>query len=48
MDCKDFKKKSVKDRIDFATKEKICKNCFSKTHLLKDFISQMKCRVNGC
>lgn len=32
MDCKEFKKKSRKDTIDFATKEKIYKNCFSKTH----------------
>ena len=48
MDCKEFKKKSIKDRIDFSTKEKICKNFFSKTHLLKDCICQMKCRINGC
>ena len=38
--------KPVKDRIDFAAKEKICKNCFSKTHLLKD--CSIKCRVDGC
>ena len=40
--------KPVKDRIDFAAKEKICKNCFSKTHLLKDCICPIKCRVVGC
>ena len=40
--------KPVKDRIDFAAKEKTCKNCFSKTHLLKDCICSMKCRVDGC
>ena len=40
--------KPVKDRIDFAAKEKICKNCFSKTHLLKDCICPIKCRVDGC
>ena len=48
MECKEFKKKSAKDRTDFATKEKICKNCFSKTHLLKECIRQMKCRVHSC
>ena len=39
--------KPVKDRINFAAKEKICKNCFSKTDLLKDCICSMKCRVDG-
>ena len=42
MDCHKFKMKSVKGRIDFSTKEKICKNCFSKTHLLKDCICSEK------
>ena len=46
MDCHKFKMKPVKDRIDFAAKEKICKNCFSKTHLLKD--CSIKYRVDGC
>ena len=48
MDCHKFKMKPVKDRIDFAAKVKICKNCFLKTHLLKDCICSMKCRVDGC
>ena len=47
MDCHKFKMKAVKDRIDFAAKEKICKNCFSKTHLLKDCICSIKCCVDG-
>ena len=48
MDCHKFKMKLVKDRIDFAAKEKICKNCFSKTHLLKDCICSIKFRTDGC
>ena len=48
MDCHKFKMKLVKDRIDFAAKEKICKNCFSKTHLLKDCICSIKFRADGC
>ena len=40
--------KPAKDRIDFAAKEKICKNCFSKTYLLKDCICSIKFRVDGC
>ena len=47
MDCHEFKMKPVKHRIDFAAKEKICENCFSKTHLLKDCICSMKCRIDG-
>ena len=43
-----FKMEPVKDKIDFATKEKICKNCFSKTHLVKDCICSMKCCVDSC
>ena len=48
MDYYKFIIKLVKGRIEFAAKEKICKNCFSKTHLLKDFICSIKCRVDGC
>ena len=48
MDCYKFIMKPVKGRIEFAAKGKICKNCFSKTHLLKDFICSIKCRVDGC
>ena len=48
MDCHQFKRKPVKERIDFVTKEKICKICFSIIHLLKDCICSIKCRVDGC
>ena len=48
MDCHEFKMKPEKDRIDFAAKEKICKNRFSKIHFLQDCIYSMKCRVDGC
>ena len=48
MDCPQFKDKSVEERIDFATKEKLCKNCFSKGHTTKDCICKLKCRVNSC
>ena len=30
IDCPQFKDKSVEERIEFATKEKLCKNCFWK------------------
>ena len=35
MDCFQFKDKSVEEKIDFATKEKLCKKHFSKTHTTK-------------
>ena len=47
MDCPQFKDKSVEDRIDFARKEKLCKNCFSKGHTTKDCICKLKCRANS-
>ena len=47
MDCQEFKMKPIKDRIDFATQDKICKNRLSKTHLLKYCICSMKCRFDG-
>ena len=33
-----FKKMSVTKRIDFVTEQRLCKNCFSKTHVIKDCI----------
>ena len=48
MDCPQFKDKSVEERIDFATEEKLCKNCFLKGHTTKDCIWKLKCRANSC
>ena len=43
-----FKKMSVTKRIDFVTEQRLCKNCFSKTHVIKDCICKQKCRFNIC
>ena len=48
MDCLQFQNKSVEERIEFATREKLCKNCFSRGHMTKDCICKLKCRVNSC
>ena len=48
MDCAEFKNKTVEQRIEFATKEKLCENCFSKTHTTMDCIFKLKCRVDQC
>ena len=48
MDCLQFKDKSVEERIDFATKEKLGKSCFSKGCMTKHCICKLKCRANSC
>ena len=48
VDCPQFRDKSVEEKIDFATKEKLCKNCFLKGHTTKDCICKLKCRANSC
>lgn len=39
---------SITERIDFVTKQRLCKNCFSKTHVIKDCICKWKWRTNLC
>ena len=47
MDCSQFKKMSVTERIDFVTKQRLCKKTISKTRVIKDGICKWKCRANG-
>ena len=48
FDGSQFKKMSVTNRIDFEKNQRLCKNCFSKTHAIKDCICKWKCRANLC
>ena len=48
VDCPQFRDKSVEEKIDFATKEKLCKNCFLKGHTTKDCICKLKRKANSC
>ena len=48
MDCDVFKVKSLDERKEYAKTEKLCFNCFSKGHSLKDCNSKYRCRVNNC
>ena len=43
MDCTQFKKMSVNERIDFSTKQILC-----KTHVIKERICKWKCRAKIC
>ena len=48
MNCNEFKTKNQQNTEQTWQLKKLCKNYFSKTHLLKDCICQMKCRAYGC
>ena len=39
---------SITKRIDFVTKQRLCKSCFSKTHAIKDCICKWICTANLC
>lgn len=43
--CQSFREISVPDRINFARKNKLCLNCLSSGHLLKDCNSKSTCRI---
>ena len=47
-DCDVFKAKSLDERKEYVQTEKLCFNCFSKGHSLKNCNSKYRCRVNNC
>ena len=48
MDCVKFKQKTAIKRKSFVWEQKLCFNCLSKTHGLKEYQSEFRCRVDGC
>ena len=48
MDCVKFKQKTVVERKNFVKEQKLCFNCLSKAHMLKECQSEFRCRVDGC
>ena len=48
MDCVKFNKKTATKRQNFAKKLKLCFNCLSRAHMLKERQSEFRCRVDGC
>ena len=48
MDCDVFKAKSLDERKEYVKTEKLCFNCFSKGHSLRDCRSKYRCHVNNC
>lgn len=43
--CQSFREITVQDRINFVRKNKLCLNCLSSCHLLKDCNSKSTCRI---
>ena len=48
MFCDEFLNKDVSDRKQFVNDQKLCFNCLSKNHHLKDCISEFTCRHESC
>ena len=48
MDCVKFKQKTAVERKNFVKEQKLCFNCLSKAHMLKECQSEFRCRVDGC
>ena len=48
MDCPSFKNRSISERRHFVKENKLCFNCLSKTHIVKDCKSSFICREQNC
>ena len=48
MFCDGFLKKRFTDRKQFVIHQKLCFNCLSKHHHIKDCISEFTCRHESC
>ena len=48
MFCDEFLNKNVSDRKQFVIDRKLCSNCLSKNHHVKDSISEFTCRHESC
>ena len=48
MNCPSFKNRSISERRQFVKENKLCFNCLSKTHIVKDCKSSCICREKNC
>ena len=48
MDCDNFKGKTADEKKDYIKSERLCYNCFSKGHNLKDCKSKYRCCIDNC
>ena len=48
MDCIKFKQKTATERKNFVKEQKLCFNCLSKAHMLKECQLEFRCCVDGC
>ena len=46
--CEEFKKKPLKERLDFVKKAGICDNCLTRDHIAGSCDKSSFCRVQGC
>ena len=47
-DCKEFLSKSVKDRKRYINEQKLCWNCLSNKHIVKECKSKFSCSKDSC
>jgi len=46
--CETFLSKTLEAKNDFVKEHKLCWNCLSKGHMIKECKSQYRCRTNNC
>ena len=48
MECEKFIQKNLQERKDFASTNKLCWNCSSKAHFVKQCKSKYRCKIDKC
>ena len=48
IDCVKFKQKTAIERKNFINEQKLCLNCLSKAHMLRECQLEFRCRLDGC
>ena len=48
MEYKKFIKKNLQDRKEFVSTSKLCWNCLSKVHFVKQYKSKYRCKIDKC
>ena len=48
MECEKFIKKNLQDRKEFVSTNKLCWNCLSKAHFVRQCKSKYRCKIDKC
>ena len=48
MECEKFIKKNLQERKEFVSTNKLCWNCLSKAHFVKQCKSKYRCKIDKC